>query len=87
VHFETINISSLLKNAVAYHSLPGIVVVNLEIVGLNSGIKNYELCHQKVLFKHWSRVARWFVIKPKIPIWGKNFGASDWKMLIYFMAI
>jgi hypothetical protein len=28
-----------------------------------------------------NRVARWFVFKPKIPIW------VDWKMFIYFMAI
>jgi hypothetical protein len=33
------------------------------------------------------RVARWFVLKPKIPIW-VNFGeALDWKMLIYLMDI
>jgi hypothetical protein len=34
------------------------------------------------------RVARWFVFKPKIPIW-VNFGGLyvDWKRLIYFMAI
>jgi hypothetical protein len=33
-------------------------------------------------------VARWFIFKPKIPIW-VNFGGPyiDWKMLIYFMAI
>jgi hypothetical protein len=34
-----------------------------------------------------SRVARWFLFKPKIPI-GVNFGgALDWKMLVYLMAI
>jgi hypothetical protein len=34
------------------------------------------------------KVARWFVFKPKIPIW-VNFGGAyvDWKMLIYFMTI
>jgi hypothetical protein len=30
------------------------------------------------------RVARWFVFKPKIPIWEKKFRASDWKMDIFY---
>jgi hypothetical protein len=34
-----------------------------------------------------AKVARWFVYKPKIPIWEKNFRALDWKMLVLFMAI
>jgi hypothetical protein len=36
----------------------------------------------------WSRVARWFIFQPKIPIW-VNFERPyiDWKMLIYSMAI
>jgi hypothetical protein len=40
------------------------------------------------LFALLSRVARWFLFKPKILIW-VNFGGPyvDWKMLIYFMAI
>jgi hypothetical protein len=35
-----------------------------------------------------TRVARWFLFKPKIPIL-VNFGGLylDWKMLLYFMAI
>jgi hypothetical protein len=33
------------------------------------------------------RVARWFIFKPKIPIWEKFWKAFDWKMLIYLMAI
>jgi hypothetical protein len=35
-----------------------------------------------------ARVARWFLFKPKIPIWA-NFGGPyiDWKMLVYFMVI
>jgi hypothetical protein len=35
-----------------------------------------------------SRVARWFVFKPKIPIW-INFGGPyrEWKILVYFMVI
>jgi hypothetical protein len=33
------------------------------------------------------RVARWFVFKPKIAIWGEFWRALDWKMLKYFMAI
>jgi hypothetical protein len=31
-----------------------------------------------------TRVARWFIFKPKIPIW-VNFG--DWKLFIHFLAI
>jgi hypothetical protein len=34
-----------------------------------------------------TRVARWFAFKSKIPTCEKKFGASDWKMLKYFMAI
>jgi hypothetical protein len=34
-----------------------------------------------------NRVARWFVFKQKITLWEKIFRGSDWKMLIYFMAI
>jgi hypothetical protein len=35
-----------------------------------------------------ARVARWFVSKPKIPIW-VNFGGPyiEWKMLVYFVII
>jgi hypothetical protein len=35
---------------------------------VNCNLKNVQLCM-------WSRVARWFVFKPKIPIW-VNFGGS-----------
>jgi hypothetical protein len=35
-----------------------------------------------------NRVARWFIFKPKIPIWVNYLGPYlDWKMLKYFMAI
>jgi hypothetical protein len=40
-------------------------------------------CHSVVC-----RVARWFIFKPKIPVW-VNFGVPyiDWKMFIYLMVI
>jgi hypothetical protein len=34
-----------------------------------------------------TRVARWFVFKPKIPNLGKFWRALEWKMLVYFMVI
>jgi hypothetical protein len=34
-----------------------------------------------------SRVARWFLFKPKIPHLGKFWRALVWKMVIYFMAL
>jgi hypothetical protein len=33
------------------------------------------------------RVARWLVFKPKNPNFGKILRVSDWRMLIYFIAI
>jgi hypothetical protein len=33
------------------------------------------------------RVARWFVFKPKIPIWVNFGGPWNGKMLLYFMTI
>jgi hypothetical protein len=41
---------------------------------------------------HWGawpdgRVARWYLFKPKIPIWLNFGGASELKMLVYFMVI
>jgi hypothetical protein len=41
-----------------------------------------------IALQQWTRVARWFIFKPKIPIW-VNFGGPyiDGKMLIYFMAV
>jgi hypothetical protein len=34
-----------------------------------------------------SRVARWYIFKPKFPNLGKFWGVWQWKMLIYFMTI
>jgi hypothetical protein len=34
-----------------------------------------------------SRVARWFVFKPKLPVLGKTWRALEWKMLLYFIYI
>jgi hypothetical protein len=36
---------------------------------------------------HGDRVARWFVFKPKHPIWGKFWGVLRWKIAVYFMTI
>jgi hypothetical protein len=33
-----------------------------------------------------TRVARWYLFKPKIPIWVKIGRALEWKMFAYFMA-
>jgi hypothetical protein len=37
--------------------------------------------------RHFFRVARWFIFKPKIPIWVKIWRALAWKTLLYFMTI
>jgi hypothetical protein len=38
-------------------------------------------------FEVRSRVARWFLFKPKIPFLGKFWRVLYWKMLVYLMAI
>jgi hypothetical protein len=52
-----------------------------------SGHPVYTGRHDVTARSEQTRVARWFVFKPKIPIWEKNFWASDWKTLTYFMDI
>jgi hypothetical protein len=34
-----------------------------------------------------ARVARWYIFKPKIPIWVYFWRALEWKILIYFKDI
>jgi hypothetical protein len=34
-----------------------------------------------------TRVARWYIFRPKIPIWVKLGGGFEKKMLLYYMAI
>jgi hypothetical protein len=47
-----------------------------------------KVCHQKKSLRRvilvWSRVARWFVFKPKIPIWVNCLGVFQWKILAHF---
>jgi hypothetical protein len=40
-----------------------------------------------VRFLMCTRVARWFIFKPKIPISGKFWMVLKWKVLVYFMAL
>jgi hypothetical protein len=39
----------------------------------------------RYLWGHWYRVARWYILKRKIPFLGKFWRALEWKMLVYFM--
>jgi hypothetical protein len=46
-----------------------------------------ELKRSKHQILRTSRVARWFIFKPKIPIWVQIWRALELKMLVYFMSM
>jgi hypothetical protein len=52
-------------------------------VGRRNQLSMYILAELFSLQRLWSRLARWYIFKPKIPIWEKTL----WNMLVNVMAI
>jgi hypothetical protein len=56
--------------------------------GRNAQPITFEITFESSKRMFWSRVARWFVFKPNLPIWVNFRGPYvDSKMLIYFMDV